>query len=199
MKPRITPLLLLISLALSSCTNEPVTTVTQVGEHAEARGKEGAVHVGVAAKNPAFSEAARLVGEHRTDEAIVIYKKLCKTETGQQQAIAYWGLGAAYTIDKQDEKAVENYLKSLEIDSANSGPYIGLGTSYGNLGNNEKGIACYKKALSMDERSTEAYWGLAIAYDETGDRQLARENARKYLQLEPNSNYAALMKEIINK
>ena len=76
---------------------------------------------------------------------------------------------------------------------------IGSGSAHLSLKNYDSAKYFYNKAKWFMPEVPESYWGLAILYDEIGELNNAKQNAKKFIDLAPNSMYRQLMEDILKK
>jgi len=144
-----------------------------------------------------YENAANLIGENKIDEAIKVYTRLLSIE--QEQANALAGLGSCYSLKNDFSNALISYRQSLVINPVSMTSLVGIGSAYSSLKEYDSAIHFYNQAKKINPEVAETYWGLAIVYDEIGDRDNAKQNAKKFIDLAPNSMYRQLMEEIIRK
>ena len=101
---------------------------------------------------------------------------------------AYYNLGIAYYSLEDDESAITNFDKSIELDYTSSYVYAYRGHSYYYLGNYKSAVTDLLKSIELDEYNDFAYTGLGDAYYKLGDYNSAIENYTKSLEI--NDIYA---------
>jgi tetratricopeptide (TPR) repeat protein len=79
-------------------------------------------------------------------------------------------LGELLHNARQDERAIEQYRKTIELDPNYARAYAGLGYVYENLGSYEEAVAAYLKAKSLAGDSPERMPALQDAYRAGGIR-----------------------------
>ena len=95
-------------------------------------------------------------------------------------ALAYYNL-------KNYEMAIENFNKSIDINSGNIDSYNGIGLSYYYLGEKEKALIYLNKVLDIDPSYNNAYETLFNIYFDLEEYDNALYLADKILKLKPNS------------
>ena len=95
--------------------------------------------------------------------AIINYEKALKLSSKEESRNIYYYMGLCYRNLGNADKAIENFVKSLDIVKT-ADTYIGLATTYSENGNYDKAIFNYKKAIELNASSSEAYIGLGIVY-----------------------------------
>jgi tetratricopeptide (TPR) repeat protein len=83
------------------------------------------------------------------------------------------------------EKAIEVYLKALELDPNFAAAHINLGTIFYNRQNYRGAEEHYRSAIQCDTRYALAYFDLGNVLDETGRLAEAVENYRTAIQFAP--------------
>ncbi|MFH1283050.1 MAG: tetratricopeptide repeat protein [bacterium] len=100
-------------------------------------------------------------------------------------------LGWVYSKEKMWNKAIESYLKSIELDPNLMSAYNNLGNIHYKINRLDKAIEFYKKAISIDPKSFDAYLNCGTAYYQKGMLKEAAEEFEKVLKMDPN-NYKAI-------
>ncbi|MES2777161.1 MAG: tetratricopeptide repeat protein [Bacteroidota bacterium] len=164
-------------------------------------GQNGLIEIreGFSTNHADYERALKYIRENKPQEAIKVYKKLCRIEDDSLRTGAYMGLGSAYLFAGEYQNAISCYNKSIKLDSTNVESYVGLGSAYFTLKDYEKAISCYQEAKKINPNNSNSYWGLAIAYNGIGRMDSAKANGKKFILLEPNSKYNNLIRDIINK
>ena len=97
-----------------------------------------------------------------------------------------------YYVDAGDnlddnEKALYNYTKAIEVDPENSFNYEKRGDFYRDyLGDNEKALTDYNKGIEVDPEDASLYYEIGFIYASAGVYDLALQNLLKVVELEPN-------------
>lgn len=103
-----------------------------------------------------FSEALRLFEKDKKQEAIVKFKEFVRLYPDLPQG--YYNLGIVHASLKEYRQAVENWEKSVNLDSSNADAYFNLAEGYRFLYNNKKSIKNYQEYLTLrpnDEKKSE--------------------------------------------
>jgi len=146
-----------------------------------------------------YLKALRLLKEKKFSEAISIYRNLCKVEEDSFRTYSYMGLGSAYLMSNNYQNAIQNYNLSINLNNENAEAYVGLGSAYFSLTDYNKAIEFYSKAKQIDPNNSNSFWGLAFSFDQLHMVDSAKANARRFLQLKPDSEYRNLLERIINE
>lgn len=99
----------------------------------------------------------------------------------------YVDLGDTYYIDKNFDKAIENYNKALELNKNNIEAYGKLIALYFDKNDNENSIKYSKKAVSDNPTYFSAYLWLGSTYVRTKDLDLAVDSFKEAIKLSPNN------------
>jgi tetratricopeptide (TPR) repeat protein len=98
----------------------------------------------------------------------------------------FFARGVALEEDPNaQQKAIEVYLKALELDPNFAAAHINLGTIYYNRQNYRAAEEHYRKAIECDTRYALAYFDLGNVLDETGRLAEAVEQYKTAIQLAP--------------
>ena len=85
-------------------------------------------------------------------------------EMGALSATDWFNKGYNAVMDKEYDKAISFYLRSIELDPDYAGTYYNLGVVYGEQGNFPKAIELYEKAIELDPDYAWAYINLGNTY-----------------------------------
>ncbi|MDE0423248.1 MAG: tetratricopeptide repeat protein [Candidatus Poribacteria bacterium] len=98
----------------------------------------------------------------------------------------YYRSGWVLFGEEQYEKAIEEFKKTIALDSEFKEAYCYLGAVYIEQEKYTKAIEVLRKAIDIDEQFEEAYFNLALAYLKRGHFKEAREAAEAALRIDPN-------------
>jgi serine/threonine protein kinase/tetratricopeptide (TPR) repeat protein len=98
----------------------------------------------------------------------------------------FYQLGFYHSWSGEDEKAVEEYEKALELDPDMGSALNELGFVYLRLGEYEKAVSSLKKYVSVTPGEPNAVDSLAQTYFERGDLDMAIAKYREALELDPD-------------
>lgn len=85
-------------------------------------------------------------------------------EEQNPEAIKHYNAGVELWRSGQMEKAIEEYQKSLALDSTNVQTLYGLGLVYRQLDQTDQAIGYLAKAVGINPRYIDAYYELGLAY-----------------------------------
>ena len=101
-------------------------------------------------------------------------------------ANAWAMLGTAYwERDRDYEKAVSSYLKSLRFRPQHYNTYTNLGSVYNEAGEFAKAIECFQKAVELNPQKPEGYYYLGIVNENQKQPDLAINNYEKAIEADP--------------
>jgi tetratricopeptide (TPR) repeat protein len=95
-----------------------------------------------------------------------------------RSAAAYMNLGQLYQSTNDQQRAIDCYLKALELKPHFPTAQLRLGGLYETLGRYDLALQAYHSAAVQEPNQTEAIYGIASVYFQTG----CFENAKKYLK-----------------
>jgi tetratricopeptide (TPR) repeat protein len=100
-------------------------------------------------------------------------------------ADAWLLLGVAYwNRDRDYERTVASYLKSIEFRSQSYDTYRNLGSVYNEAGEFDKAIECFQKAIKLDPQRPEGYYYLGITNENKKRLDLAIESYKKAIEID---------------
>lgn len=76
--------------------------------------------------------------------------------------------GFSFSINGEDQKALEYFKKATESDPSDSAAWSGLGSCYAGLNNPEDAITAYKQAIEASPRDETSYFHLGNYYGKLG-------------------------------
>ncbi len=88
--------------------------------------------------------------------------------------------------EREDERAVNQYLKAIEVGDSVADAYCNLGILESELKNHSKAIDCFTKCLKEDPRHFEGHYNLANLYAEIGNFPLAKIHYQISIEIEPS-------------
>jgi superkiller protein 3 len=108
-------------------------------------------------------------------------------QNNEKNAAAYAGLGEAYDLLDENDKALENYLKALSLDSELTELYTPIGSLYFQKGDMLQADSYLTKALavSADNAETQLFLGLVRYKQDRTDEATAA--FRRAIELDPAS------------
>ncbi len=101
----------------------------------------------------------------------------------------YWyALGEIYRLQKQDDKAIKAYKKSLDLDPPYPKATGKLGLLYIYAKHYDDAEAVLIPAIRRDPKNATNYYYLGAVYAAKGQKRIAIENYEKYLDLAPKND-----------
>ncbi len=97
--------------------------------------------------------------------------------------------GYANCAIEQYEKAIEAYLKSIDIDSNSDEAWYNLGNAYHMIGNYEKAIEAFQKSIEIKPNDS-AWYNLGYTFIKIKEYQQAIDAFQKSIEIKPDKNEA---------
>ncbi len=151
------------------------------------------------------SLADAYAGAKKYPESIEAYQKAIAIAPNKGEY--HNNLGQDYLKTNQIDQAIAEYNKAAEIDPTNAGTYyFNLGAVLTNKGKLDEANAAFDKALVADPNKADAYYWKGVnllskaTVDKTGKMNAPEGTAEafnKYLELQPEGQYAAVTKEML--
>ena len=129
------------------------------------------------------------------DSAIKYYELVLEKEPGSKEISIT--LGNIYLEKGELEKGLSYFKQIDEKAITNPLTFYNIGTSFFNKGEIAKAIEYYNKAIASDPSLSDAYYQLGLCYLNINEKEKAKENLNKFLELAPDSEKAATVKEIL--
>ena len=102
----------------------------------------------------------------------------------------------ASETQKQFDRAVDEFRRSLEIEGDHPHVQVRLGGLEFLLGNLPQARDAYRRALKRNPAEADAYVGLAMLDFQAGDRTEALRNARKAVEVSGKDQYRKFLERI---
>ena len=100
------------------------------------------------------------------------------------------GFRLAYSIIGNDQQAIKDYDKLIELDPKNAVVYFSRGTAYGRLGNDQQAIKDFDKSIELDPKNAVVYSDRGYTYFRLGNDQQAIKDYDKAIELDPKFSLA---------
>lgn len=117
-------------------------------------------------------------------DAITFYEHILRYAKGTTRV--FNNLGMAYAEKGLSEKAIEQYMRAVEIKDSYPQVRHNLGEEYMRLGRPQDAIKQLERAIEIDPRFYYSYKNLAVIYQDMGDMAKARYYYNMYQTLRPN-------------
>ncbi len=99
--------------------------------------------------------------------------------------IAYYSRGHAYTILGNYRQAIEDYDKAIEIHPVYEEAYFSRGSVYAILGNHKRAIEDFDKAIEIYPTNADPYVNRGNAFSRLGNNKRAIEDFDKAIEIKP--------------
>ncbi|MEI6681517.1 MAG: tetratricopeptide repeat protein [Bacteroidota bacterium] len=106
----------------------------------------------------------------------------------------YVNRGIAYTLNRDWDRALEDFSMALSIGPPSAGVYADRGMVYGFVNQPEKALADFSGAIGLDPKNVKALFNRGVTYSNMGQNREAIADFRKVIVMEPSyaAAYAAL-------
>ena len=111
-------------------------------------------------------------------------------QINQGHATAHSGLGQTYHRLGQDQQAILEYDKAIQIYALDPNAYIGRGDCRVALGDTEQALADYTEAIRLGPNYSRAYASRGKLLEAMGQDAKAEADYDRAIQLDPSFNYA---------
>src|SRR4030067_2548748 len=101
----------------------------------------------------------------------------------QTKANEHFEKGVSYSLKKEDDKAIAEYLESLKYNPNAATVHSNLAFAYFDKGNPDMAIQEHKKAIELDPEHANAYYGMALIYEAKDNNAEAIKNWEAFLKL----------------
>ncbi len=113
-----------------------------------------------------------------------------QTSTPQNltKAKEHFEKGVNYSMKKEYDKAIAEYLESLRYNPGVAAAHSNLAFAYFDKGNLDLAIQEHKKTIEIDPANSNAYYGMALIYENMGNKAEAIKSWQEFIRLtEPHS------------
>jgi tetratricopeptide (TPR) repeat protein len=127
------------------------------------------------------------------NEALKSYLKLIEDVNEQRinsktAAIFFEGLG--YSYKRQDDQAISNYTRAIDLNPTVATIYRGRGVVYRRKGQYDRAISDYNRAIELNPEFAMAYASRGFAYSYKGQYDLAISDYTRAIKLNPRYAWA---------
>ena len=131
---------------------------------------------------------AKIKNGSKTDVASVGGTMQGDAPQNQTKAKEHFEKGVNYSLKKEYDKAIAEYLESLKYNPNAAVVHSNLAFAYFDKGNPDMAIQEHKKAIELDPEHANAYYGMALIYEANGNNAEAIKNWEAFLKLtQPHS------------
>jgi tetratricopeptide (TPR) repeat protein len=100
-------------------------------------------------------------------------------------AFPYITRGLSYANLDEEERAIEDFDRAIEIDPEDAIAYLNRGSTYGALGEHERAIEDFDRAIERDPEYASAYVGRGNAYGALGEHERAINDYDRAIERDP--------------
>ena len=129
------------------------------------------------------------------DLAIEAYQKALEIRPDFPDALT--NLGNIYYHQGEIQKAKECYQKSILFDANHVAANFNMGNILEEEGNLLPAISFYERALFTDRLFADAHFNLGLVYEKLQLKKRARPHWKKFIELKPHSEEAALARKFL--
>ena len=158
------------------------TLTTGVEYAAQGKFKEAKVEFEKALKVDPFYESAR---------SLKLIEEVNEGKIKTNAAIRYFK-GVGYGFKGQNDQAIADFTKAIEINPRFAYAYYNRGNAYGEKGQHDKAISDYNKAIEINPRYAEAHSNRGVAYDAKGNMKKACSDWKRACELGECGNWSML-------
>jgi predicted TPR repeat methyltransferase len=135
-----------------------------------------------------FATAQKHQAQGQWRAAISCYEDILVQDPGNMNALRFIALSYAQSNDMP--KAIDYFLRALDLQPNDANLHNNLGNAYKRLQNIDKAIEHYKKALENEAHYAEAHHNLAGIYSTQNDYQHALKHYQQAIQAKPDFIFA---------
>jgi len=103
-----------------------------------------------------------------------------------KSAIDYYDAGVARLESGDVRPAIDNFLKSIQLETRAPSVYFSLGSAYLKINEDKKAMEALKKSVSLHAGNVEAHYGLGLSLFRLGRLREAVEAYKEAVKLDPN-------------
>jgi tetratricopeptide (TPR) repeat protein len=115
-----------------------------------------------------------------------------RIEANSHYADAYAGRGIVYQIKGDNDDAIADYTKAIEIDPWYANAYVGRGMIYRLKGDSDHAVADFTQAIEINPRYAIAYFNRGSIFETKGERERAIATTFARLQISLRQSRSAL-------
>jgi tetratricopeptide (TPR) repeat protein len=123
-------------------------------------------------------------------EAVANREGTTQISSPQNEAKAkeHFESGVNYSLKKEYDKAIAEYLESLKYNPDVAAVHSNLAFAYFDKGNLDMAIQEHKKTIEIDPANSNAYYGMALIYENRGNKTEAIRYLEEFIKrTEPHS------------
>lgn len=107
-------------------------------------------------------------------------------------------LGYIYFQKNENEKALEEFQKAIDINPTYGDAYHNLGNTYYQMKKIKEAEESYRKAIEINPNLWQSHQNLAVLYHESGRSNLAIEEIKKAMEINPDNEELKKNYELLN-
>ena len=128
-----------------------------------------------------------LINLYHSGQLITVEKKVIELIKKKPKSFVLYNLFGAILVDQKNfDKAIINYNKSIEINPDYAEGHNNLGSALYKLGKLSESIDSYRRAIKINPNFTEAYNNLGLAFEELGKLSESIDSYRRAIKINPN-------------
>lgn len=147
----------------------------------------------IPADAPWFERAVLLEEAGRFEEAVALYRQGAELDGGDPETLFNLG-NALWALERHDE-AARAFARATTRDPEFVEAWNNLGNALGRAGRTSEAVAAFARALALEPRYADAHFNLAETLAAAGDVGGARHHWRAYLEEDPWSPWADVVRE----
>ncbi len=144
-----------------------------------------------------FQRGIRAEEEGNFDEAIRAYEQAIGHGEGQPEV--YFNLGNTFYALERPAEAAICYRRATDLDEQYVEAWNNLGNMLAEVHEDEDAVAAYRRALAVQDDYADAHFNLAETLANLGDYERARHHWRSYLEQDPSSTWANVVRERLRR
>ena len=121
------------------------------------------------------------------------------TNSGKDLADVYFNRAIAYDQNNDDDEAISDYSKAIELDATDPDYYLNRGVAYQNFKDNELAVRDYSKAIELNPKDPVAFTNRGNAYYDADNLDDAMTDYSKAISLDPKYGDAYLGRGLIHE
>jgi tetratricopeptide (TPR) repeat protein len=104
---------------------------------------------------------------------------------GGNVAWAYYNRGNAHRAKGENDRAIADYTRAIEINPKHANAFISRGMAYHAKGENDRAIADYTMAIVLNPKDVWAYYNRGNAHRAKGENDLAIADYTRAIEINP--------------
>tara|TARA_S200000501_G_scaffold188839_1_gene177629 strand:- start:28082 stop:29221 length:1140 start_codon:yes stop_codon:yes gene_type:complete len=138
--------------------------------------------------NVIFMLAGQYMDNSLTERAIGLYS--LSSKYFPEEHLIYFNKGNANIVMGNTERAIEDYLKAIELKSNDYDSHLNLAKAYKDINDLENSYKIYKKMIDLDSNNASGFRGLGAVSILIGKLSDAEKYIKKSIKLDPENDDA---------